>query len=62
VNLVERRVKLDRAQELWEQAEAAGLKGDERNQRVMGRLGWDPRMDDSRLRRLLKGKGRIVAG
>jgi hypothetical protein len=53
-NEVERRAEAERAQAWWEQAEKVGLKGDQRNQWVMGRLGWDPRTDDSKLRRLLR--------
>src|SRR5438876_1237293 len=54
VNEIERRREAERAREWWEQATAAGLKGDRRDQWVMGRLGWDPRTDESRLRRLMR--------
>jgi hypothetical protein len=53
VNQVERRREAEKARALWEQASAAGLKGERREQWVMGRMGWDPRTDESRLRRLL---------
>ncbi len=53
-NQEERREEAKRARTLWKEATKAGLKGDWRNQWVMGRLGWDPRTDESRLRRLLK--------
>ena len=56
VNEVERRQEAERAQEYWDEATSAGLKGDNRDQWVMGRLGWDARTDESRLRRLLKCK------
>lgn len=56
VNEVERRQEAERAKEYWEQATAGGLQGDRRKQWVMGRLGWDPRTDDSKLRRVLKRK------
>src|SRR5438876_1192245 len=36
VNEIERRREAERAREWWEQATAAGLKGDRRNQWVMG--------------------------
>jgi hypothetical protein len=54
VNEIERRREAEKARELWEQASAAGLKGERREQWVMGRLGWDPRTDESRLRRLVR--------
>ena len=41
-----------RATRLWQQASAAGLKGDARSSWVMGKLGWDPRTDERQLRRL----------
>jgi hypothetical protein len=56
VNEVERRLEAERAHEFWDQATAAGLKGDKREQWVMGRLGWVPQRDVSKLRRLLKCK------
>jgi len=49
-----RREEGDRARALWTEATKAGLKGDRRTQWVMGRLGWDARTDESRLRRLLR--------
>ena len=49
-----RRTEAERAKALWEEASRAGLKGEKRKQWVMGRLGWDARTDESRLRRLLK--------
>ena len=55
VNEVERRQEAEKAGEYWGQATAAGLRGDRRNQWVMGRLGWDPRTDDRKLRRLMAG-------
>jgi hypothetical protein len=39
---------------LWEEASAAGLKGDARDQWVMEKLGWDARTDESKLRRLVR--------
>jgi hypothetical protein len=54
VNEIERRQEAEKARELWDEASAAGLKGDRRGQWVMGRLGWDPRTDESKLRRLLR--------
>ena len=54
VNEIERRREAEKARELWEQASAAGLKGERREQWVMGRLGWDARTDESKLRRLLR--------
>ena len=45
-----------RSQNLWQQATQAGLKGDRRIHWVMGKLGWDPRTDESRLRRLIKSQ------
>jgi len=55
-NKAERRKEAERAQELWSEATAAGLKGDKRDQWVMGRLGWVPQTDVSKLKRLLKFK------
>src|ERR1043166_5800885 len=55
VNEGERRQEAEKAGEYWGQATAAGLRGDRRNQWVMGRLGWDPRTDDRKLRRLMEG-------
>ena len=49
-----RRTEAERGKALWEEASRAGLKGEKRKQWVMGRLGWDARTDESRLRRLLK--------
>ena len=37
-----------------EQATSAGLKGEARNQWIMGKLGWNPGTDHSKLRRLIK--------
>jgi len=54
VNAIERRREAEKARELWKQATAAGLKGDRRTQWVMERLGWDPRTDESKLRRLVR--------
>jgi hypothetical protein len=54
VNEIERRREAEKARELWEEASAAGLKGEKREQWVMGRLGWDPRTDESKLRRLMR--------
>jgi hypothetical protein len=54
VNAIERRREAEKARELWEQASAAGLKGDKRDQWVMEKLGWDARTDESKLRRLVK--------
>lgn len=56
-NQAERRQDAKRAREFWAQATEAGLRGERRNQWVAGRLGWDPRTDDSRLKRLMKGEG-----
>ena len=53
---VERRQESERARELWGEATEAGLKGQRRIDWVMGRMGWDARTDESRLRRILKGK------
>ena len=55
-NQAERREEAKRARELWEQATEAGLRGEKREQWVMGRLGWDARTDESRLKRLIKNK------
>jgi hypothetical protein len=44
------------ARRFWREATRAGLKGDRRKEWVMERLGWDVRTDESRLRRLLKGR------
>jgi hypothetical protein len=49
----ERRQESERAGELWEEATEAGLKGQRRIDWVVGRMGWDARTDESRLRRLL---------
>ena len=49
-----RRDEAARAKELWEEATRAGLKGDRRKQWVMGRLGWDARTDESKLRRMMR--------
>jgi hypothetical protein len=54
VNEIERRREAEKARELWEEASAVGLKGERREQWVMGRLGWDPRTDESKLRRLMR--------
>ncbi len=43
-----------KAKELWKEATKGGLKGDRRTQWVMGKLGWDARTDESRLRRLMR--------
>lgn len=43
-----------KAKGLWQQAVRAGLKGDRKFHWVMGQLGWDPRTDESKLKRLLK--------
>lgn len=43
-----------RTKRLWTEAGNKGLKGASRTEWVMGKLGWDPRNDESRLRRLLK--------
>jgi hypothetical protein len=51
---VERQEEGERARSLWEEATAAGLKGQRRSDWVMGRLGWDARTDESRLRRVLR--------
>jgi len=53
---LERRQEVARARRLMEQAKRAQLKGQMRTQWVMGRLGWDARTDESRLRRLLKSE------
>jgi hypothetical protein len=53
--MLSRRGEAARAKQLWQQARREGLKGEKRNQWVMKRLGWDPRTDDSRLRRLMRG-------
>jgi hypothetical protein len=50
-----RREETSRAKELWREATKAGLRGDRRVQWVMGRLGWDARTDESKLRRLIRG-------
>src|ERR1051325_5385132 len=44
------------ARRLWREATGAGMKGDGRKEWVMEGLGWDARTDESKLRRLLKGK------
>ncbi len=49
-----RRDEATRAKELWKEATKGGLKGDRRTQWVMGKLGWDARTDESRLRRLMR--------
>jgi len=51
---LERQEDARRARELLKQAVASGLRGDRKVLWVMTRLGWDPRTDESRLRRLLK--------
>lgn len=43
-----------KARALWEQARRAGLKGDRKVHWIMGKMGWDPRTDESKLKRLLK--------
>jgi hypothetical protein len=53
-NEAERREEAERGRQFWQEATKAGLKGEKRKQWVMGRLGWDARTDDSRLRRVLK--------
>lgn len=53
LNQSERREEAERGRELWNEAARAGLRGENRTQWVMGRLGWDPRTDASRLTRLL---------
>jgi len=52
-NRAERLQEAERARRLWTEATKAGLKGDRRDQWVMGSLGWDARTSESRLRRLL---------
>jgi hypothetical protein len=57
-NNAERRREAERGRALWVEATKAGLRGERRDRWVIGGLGWDPRTDDSRLRRLLrKAKG-----
>jgi hypothetical protein len=51
-----RRDEAERAKRFWEEASQAGLRGDRRKQWVMGRLGWNARTDESKLRRLLGHK------
>lgn len=52
-NQIERHRESTKALRLWNQASAAGLKGDSRNSWVMGKLGWDARTDARQLRRVL---------
>ena len=59
-NQAERQEEAERASELWEAATKAKLKGDARMQWVQGRLGWPPETDESKLKRLLKGKTRFA--
>jgi hypothetical protein len=49
-----RRGEAARAKAFWQQATKLGMKGDRRSQWVMGKLGWDVRTDESRLRRMMK--------
>ena len=51
-----RRAEAESGKRFWKEAGLAGLKGDRRVQWVMGRLGWDARTDESKLRRLLRGR------
>jgi hypothetical protein len=44
----------ERAAEFWSRATRAGLRGKDRTRTVMDQMGWDPRTDASKLRRLLK--------
>lgn len=53
-NQIDRHRESKQASRFWNQATAAGLKGDRRNSWVMGKLGWDARNDARQLRRLLK--------
>ena len=52
-NQIDRHRESTKAARFWDQATAAGLKGDRRNSWVMGKLGWDARNDARQLRRLL---------
>jgi hypothetical protein len=54
LNQAMRHAEGEKAARLWDQATAAGRKGDARVYWVMGKLGWDLRTDRSRLSRLLQ--------
>lgn len=54
LNRLAQRDEAEQAKRLWEQATAAGQRGDARIHWVMGKLGWDARTDESKLRRLLR--------
>ncbi|MBI4024564.1 MAG: hypothetical protein HY360_06255 [Verrucomicrobia bacterium] len=54
LNRLSRAEEARKAQALWNQATQAGLKGDQKFQWVMGGLGWHPRTDESKLKRLLR--------
>lgn len=54
LNQVGLREDAERAAGLWARATRAGLRGKQRTLTVMQQMGWDPRTDASRLRRLLK--------
>jgi hypothetical protein len=54
LNQLARHDEAEQARSLWEQATAAGQKGDARVHWVMGKLGWVAGTDESRLRRLLR--------
>jgi hypothetical protein len=44
----------ERAWSLWQRATADGLKGKQRILTVIQQMGWHPKTDESKLRRLLK--------
>jgi len=51
-----RQTETNTAKHLWAEATQAGLKGERRDQWVMGRLGWDARTDERKLRRMLENR------
>jgi hypothetical protein len=54
LNQIGLREDAERAAEFWSRATRAGLRGKQRTLTVMQQMGWDPRTDSSKLRRLLK--------
>lgn len=53
--VAERREEAARAKAFWREATKEGMRGERRVQWVMGKMRWDERTDESKLRRLLKG-------
>jgi hypothetical protein len=58
-NALARQEEAKRARRFWREATRKGLKGEKRVEWVMGRLGWDLRTDESKLRRLMSPEARV---